>query len=453
MTAPVTDLRSALELLGGIPGQLVRYPEPVDPYCGLAAVFRQASRGAAVLFERMKGFEMPVAAGVFATRERAALLLGWPMDRLPFNLMEAAARPVAAVGSQAAPCQQVLLRPPFDLRRLLPAVTHTPDDAGPFITAGLVRAEDPETGLANVSIHRMCLQGADTLSIYFVPGRHTGLLRAKAEAAGRALPISVSIGLDPALYLAACAAAPEGADELAIAGGIRGRAVELVDCISVRAKAVACAEIVLEGEILPGVRVREDAIGGTGFSMPEFHGYMGAAERDVPVLRVAAVTHRRNPVYQTIISPGGERANLIGIPTEARILQAAERALPGVVRNAYMHPAGGGSNLAILQVAARAGAGNRGREAAQIALAACRELKQVMLVDEDVNLFDSDDVLWAMVTRSQGERDIEFHRGPALRFLGDVARTVLDCRVPFDRQAKFKRPRFGARLGHRLESD
>ncbi len=179
--------------------------------------------------------------------------------------------------------------------------------------------------------------------------------------------------------------------------------------------------------------------------MPEFHGYMGAAEPEVPVLRVTAVTHRRDPIFQTIVSPGGERANLIGIPTEARILQAAERAVPGVLKNVYMHPAGGGSNLAILQVAARASEEDRrGREAASVALDTCRELKQVMLVDEDVNIFDSDDILWAMVTRCQGQGDIEFRRGAALRFLGDAQRTVIDCRVPFPLRDKFRRPRFGA---------
>ena len=446
MTTPVTDLRSALRLLALVPGQLARHAAPVDAFCELAAVFRETSRGAAMLFENVKGFEIPVAAGVFATRERAALLLGWPMERLPFKLMEASARPLAPVAVQSAPCQDVVLRPPFDLRRLVPAITHTPDDAGPFITAGLVRAEDPETGAANASVHRMCLHAADTLSIYFAPGRHIDRFRARAEQAGRPLPISVSIGLDPAVLLAACAPAPEGEDELAIAGGIRGRAVELVECVCVRAKAIAHAEIVLEGVIPPGERVREDAVTGTGFSMPEFHGYMGVAECEVPVLRVTAVTHRRNAIYQTIVSPGGERANLIGIPTEARILQATARALPGAVTNAYMHPSGGGSNLAILQIAARTSAADRrGREAARVALDTCRELHRVMLVDEDVNPFDSDDLLWAMVTRSGRRSDVSYTPAGRRRFFGKLPGTIVDCTIPYGQEARLRRPERGGR--------
>ncbi len=251
MNGHITNLRSALELLATAPGQFVRRTAPVNPYCELAAVYRQTCTGQAMLFEKVAGFAMPVVTGVMATRARMALLLGGAIERLPFHLLNATEHPLAPETVRSAVCQEVVVRPPIDLRKLLPVPTLTPDDAGPFITAGLVRAQDPETGAANVSIHRLCLHGEDTLSIYFVPGRHIDQFRAKAEQAGRALPVSVSIGLDPAVYLAACTAAPQGFDELAVAGAIRGRAVELVDCVSVRAQAPARAEIVIEGEILP----------------------------------------------------------------------------------------------------------------------------------------------------------------------------------------------------------
>ena len=175
----------------------------------------------------------------------------------------------------------MVLQPPFDLRRVLPTLTMTALDAGPYLTLGLLRAEDPETGESDVTIHRLCVQGPDLLSVYFVPGRHIDQFRRKAEAAGRSLPVSISIGLDPAVYVAACFEAPTtplGFDELTIAGGLRGRPVELCDCVSVAAKGIARAEIVLEGEILPGERVREDVQTGFGYSMPEFPGYICARQ-------------------------------------------------------------------------------------------------------------------------------------------------------------------------------
>ena len=309
--AGIDDLRTALEFLAGVPGQLVRTPTPVDPYLELAGIYRRVGAGTpvapptrvgpALLFEQVKGFEMKAVAGVLASRLRTALLLGTTPDRLAFDLLAALERPVppVVVPADQAPCQEVVLRPPFDIRRLLPAPTSTPKDAGPFLNMALLRAEDPESGASDVTIHRMCLTGPDTMTVNFTgPFRHIDQFRVACEKLGRPLPVSVSIGLDPAVYLATCFEAPTtplGYDELVIAGGLRGRAVELVDCVSVAAKAVARAEIVLEGELVPGELVREDLLTGSGWAMPEFPGYVGLAKPDVPVMRVTAVTHRRDP--------------------------------------------------------------------------------------------------------------------------------------------------------------
>ncbi len=423
--AGIIDLRTALAFLATVPGQLVSTYEPVDPMGELAAVFKGASAGRAVLFENVKGFEMPVVAGVLGSRARTALLMNSSVERLAFDLLDApdhACGPVAFSGSRA-PCQEVVLRPPFDLRRLLPAPTHTLLDAGPYLTMGLVRAADPETGAPDVTIHRLCFQGPDRLSIYLVPGRHIGQFLAKAERMGRSLPVSINVGLDPAIYLASCFG-PPGLDELSIAGGLRRRPVELVGCISVAAQAIARAEIVLEGEILPGERIREDAQSGAGYAMPEFTGYMGEAQ-EVPVVRVTAITHRTGPILQTLIGPGEERTNLVGIPNEANILRAVEADLPGILKNAYCHPAGGGSHLAILQVRKRSPE-DEGlqREVAMAARAAAPGLKQIILVDEDVDLFDTEDVLGALVARSQGEA------------------AILDCTVPYELKDRIRRPEF-----------
>ena len=349
----IVDLRSALEFLASIPGQLISTKEPVDAVAELAGVYRHVGAGTpvapptrigpAMLFESVKGYDIPVVTGILASRERTALLLNSSIERLPFDLLEALKHPLPPVMVREAPCQEVVIRPPFDLRRLIPAPTNTLQDAGPYFNMGLMRAEDPETGESDVTIHRLCVQGPDRLSVYFVPGRHIDQFRIKAEKMGRALPVSISMGLDPAIYLAACfepPTTPLGFDELTIAGGLRRRPVELVECVSVAAKAIARAEIVLEGEILPGERIREDVQTNTGYCMPEFPGYLGRAQAALPVIRVKAVTHRRNPILQTIVGPGEEHVNLAGIPTEASILRLVEDAMPGRLRNVYCHSAG-----------------------------------------------------------------------------------------------------------------
>ncbi|MCC7496409.1 MAG: UbiD family decarboxylase [Bryobacterales bacterium] len=471
MKSEIVDLRSALQFLASIPGQLISTKEPVDPVAELAGVYKLVGAGTpvapptrvgpAMLFESVKGFDMPVVTGLLASRERTALLLGSRIDRLPFDLLEALRHPVPAATVTGAPCQEVVLRAPLDLQTLLPAPTNTLSDAGPYFSMGLLRAEDPETGESDVTIHRMCVQGPDRLSVYFVPGRHIDQFRIKAEASGRALPVSISIGLDPAIYLAACfepPTTPLGFDELTIAGGLRQRPVELTECVTVKAKAIARAEIVIEGEIIPGERVREDARTNSGFCMPEFPGYLGKAQSLLPVIRVTGVTHRRNPILQTIVGPGEEHVNLTGIPTEASILGMVDNSMPGRLRNVYCHSAGGGKYLAILQFRKLVESDEgRQRQAALTAFAAFPELKHVILVDEDVNIYDSNDVLWAMTTRFQGDRSTVFLPGvrchpldpsqtpefsPSIPSPGVSCKTIFDCTVPFRLKEQFRRAQF-----------
>ena len=188
----------------------------------------------------------------------------------------------------------------------MPAPTNTPIDAGPYSCLGLLLGSDPEEG-TDVTIHRMCVQGRDELSIFFAPSRHIDAFRAKAEALGKGLPVSVNMGLDPAIFLSTSFEAPNtpyGFDELTVAGAIRGRGIELARCLTVDQRCIAGAEVVIEGEILPNVRVPEDQNSHTGHAMPEFPGYVGPAHPALPVLKITAITHRKNPILQTLVGPG-----------------------------------------------------------------------------------------------------------------------------------------------------
>ena len=241
----VRDLRSALEFLRKRPGQLVETEVEVDPEAELSGVYRYVgaggtvmrptrTNGPAMLFRNLKGFdEASAVIGVLASRERVAALLGCRSADLGRLLCECIAGPVEPLLSEApAECQQVVhlaSEPGFDLRRLLPAPTNTPVDAGPYITLGMCYATHPDTGRSDVTIHRLCIQGRD---------------------------------------------------ELSIAGALRGEPVRLCRCVSVDERAIANAEFVIEGEIVPGVRVQEDQNSGTGYAMPEFPGYNGAASSE-----------------------------------------------------------------------------------------------------------------------------------------------------------------------------
>ncbi|MFK0171646.1 UbiD family decarboxylase [Streptomyces sp. NPDC090306] len=474
----VHDLRSALERLRENPGQLIETDRAVDPIAELAGVYRYVGAGGtvvrptrigpAMMFNNVTGYpDARVLVGLMASRERVGLLLDAPPRRLTQHMGQAIRDAISPVdvGPEKARCQEVVHRaddPGFDLRKILPAPTNTEKDAGPYFCLGLVLSSDPEGEKGtDVTIHRLCVQGKDEMTIFFAPGRHIDAFRKKAEAQGKPLAVSVNMGLDPAIHIGACFEAPTtpyGYDELAIAGGLRGRPVELVDCLTVGEKCIAAAEVVIEGEILPDVRQAEDQNTHTGHAMPEFPGYDGPANSALPVMKVTAITTRRDPVLQTLVGPGEEHVSLVGIPTEASIYNACDAAMPGFVTEVYAHSAGGGKFLAVIKVKKTSAFDDgRARQAALVALGTYAEVKNIILVDEDVDIFDTDDVLWAMQTRMQGDMDIIIVPGiaghvldpsqtpeydPRLPAKGVTAKTIFDATAPYALRDDFVRAQF-----------
>lgn len=477
MKHTVNDLRSALTLLKSMQGQLVETDVPVEPSAELSGVYRYVGAGGtvarptregpAMVFNQIKGFPgTRIAIGLLASRKRVAALLGSQPERLGHLLRDSVNTPIQPVMASEKPlCQEVVhlaSNPDFDLRKLVPAPTNTPDDAGPYLTLGMCYASHPDTGASDVTIHRLCIQGRDELSIFFTPGaRHIGAMAERAEQLGQALPISISVGVDPAIEIASCfepPTTPLGFNELSIAGSLRGQPVELCPCLTIQENAIANAEYVIEGEIQPGIRVQEDQNSHTGYAMPEFPGYTGPASSQCWLIKVKAVTHRQNPIMQTCIGPSEEHVSMAGIPTEASILDMVDKAMPGRLLNVYCASPGGGKFMAVLQFKKSMPSDEgRQRQAALLAFSAFSELKHVFLVDEDVDPFDVKDVLWAMNTRFQGDADIITIPGvrchpldpsndpsmsPSIREHGIACKTIFDCTVPFAERARFRRSRF-----------
>ena len=473
----VNDLRSAIELIKTIPGQYAETDVEVDPKAELSGVYRHVGAGGtvmrptkigpALMFNNVKGHPgSRVIIGMLASRKRVAAVLGTTPEKLGWFLKDAVKNPIDPVDftGEKAPCQEVIhyaTDEDFDLRKLIPAPTNTPEDAGPYITMGLCAATDPENGDSDVTIHRLCLQSKDELSMWITPGaRHLGVFYDKYEKMNKPMPISISIGLDPAIYLSAGfepPTTPLGYNELSCAGAIRQKPVELCKCLTIGEKAVANAEYVIEGELMPKERVPEDRSTGTGKAMPEFPGQTGPAPM-VPLIKVKAVTHRVNPIMQTTIGPSEEHVHMAGLPTEASIINMVETAMPGKLLNVYAHPSGGGKYMAILQFKKSIPSDEgRQRQAALLAFSAFNELKHVVLVDEDVDPFDSNDILWALNTRYQGDIDTimipgvrchpldhtqETAYNPMIKDTGISCKTIFDCTMPFNLKDHFQRSQF-----------
>ncbi|MFC3927157.1 UbiD family decarboxylase [Streptococcus caprae] len=480
MTEKLYDLRQVLEDLKDIPGQLHETDVEIDPHAEISGayryigaggtVMRPTQEGPAVTFNNIKGFPgVRVNIGTMASRKRVAHILGHDYKTLGHLLNEAVKNPIepVKVSREEAPAQEVVhlaTDEGFDIRKLIAAPTNTEYDAGPYITTGLVLGSTPDKSMSDVTIHRMVLEDADTIGIYIMPGgRHLGAFLAEHQKLNQPMPVTINIGLDPAILIGATfepPATPLGYNELWIAGALRNQAVQVVDSVAIDEVGIARSEFIIEGEILPSETIREDINTNTGHAMPEFPGYNGPANQALSVIKVKAVTHRKdNPIMQTTIGPSEEHVSMAGIPTEASILNLVDKAIPGKVPNVYCPPAGGGKFMAILQIR-KENPADEGiqRQAALLAFSAFKELKTVILVDEDVDIFDMNDVMWTINTRFQAHKDIMVLEGmrnhpldPSetpeyspeyIRVKGMSSKLVLDGTVPFDMKDKFKRAQF-----------
>lgn len=474
------DLRKVLEELKQYPDQYHETEKTIDPNADLSGVYRYIGAGGTVMrptqegpamtFNNIKGFpNTRVSIGTMASRQRVGKILHHDYKTLGKLLYESVEHPVKPikVDKEQAPAQEVVhlaTDEDFDIRKILPAPTNTPEDAGPYITMGVVLGSDPDKTMTDVTIHRMVLEDKDTIGMYIMPGgRHIGHFQKQFEAENKPMPITINIGLDPAIAIGTTfepPTTPLGYNELWCAGALRNEPIQIVDGIAVDEVGIARAEFIIEAEIMPNETMQEDINTNSGKAMPEFPGYTGDANPAVQVVKVKAVTHRKdNPIMQTTIGPSEEHVSMAGIPTEASILALVDKAIPGKVVNVYNPPAGGGKLMTIMQIR-KENEADEGiqRQAAILALSAFKELKTVILVDEDVDIFDMNDVVWTFNTRFQGDKDIivipgmrnhpldpselpEYNPG-SIRFRGMSAKTIFDGTVPFDMKEHFVRAKF-----------
>ena len=463
----IHDLQSAIAFLDNCTGELETLSRPVDAFCEMAAVYARngggvpvkppTKAGPAMLFQCVRPANRPAVVGVFGTRERCAALIGSEAHCIADKLIQSARDPIEARVTRQAPVQECVIRDNIDLRRI-PIATATSADAGPYITMGLCMAKDPVGDGRNISVHRMCVQGPDTLTIWMVPGRHLESFFLAAQAGGKSLPIAIHIGLDPAVYIASCCPSPLvplGFNELDIASRIRGCAFEISPCISIDADCISHAEYVLEGEITDQIIPESQS---SDYSLPEFLGYNGKVHPGLPVVKIKAITHRTHAVYQTVVGPGYEQSNLLAFGLEAAILDFLRNDVSSGVLNAYCSPAGGGYLLLFLQFKKR-NAQDDGmvRQAAMAVFGVFKMIKQVVLVDEDVDLFSEQDVWWAMTTRFQVDQDLMilnnvqgFPLDPSqspdysrsISSPGLTAKAIYDCTVPYRLKETFRRAEF-----------
>jgi 2,5-furandicarboxylate decarboxylase 1 len=371
-------------------GELVDLHQPVD-IRHIATLVDQAST--ALFFHNVIGYDMPVVSGIIRSRDRATMALGCERySEIEQKLKAAIDKPIPPRLVKSSPTREVtFVGDDVDLYKL-PIPMSSIYDGGPMITAGVVIARDPELGV-NSGVYRFIVKEKSLTGIDIVTPNNMRLFAQRALGRGEPLPISISIGTHPIEITGSGYRAPLGVDEMAIAGGLRGVPVELAPCQTIDVPYIADAEIVLEAEILP-----------TGWTWPEgrfgeFTRLMGGLHWN-PLVRIKAISMRKDAIYYNLHMPW-ENTWLAAPTRYAQIRQALKTA--GVeVKDINVTLGGCAFWHAVISIRKNPGEGKN----ALLAALSVMDLKHVVVVDDDIDIFDPTDVEWAIATRVQGDKDV-----------------------------------------------
>jgi UbiD family decarboxylase len=397
------SLRGFLQMVERrFPAEHVRIRERVATELESTAVvfeLERMGRNPVVTFENLAGSAMPVVTNVAANRKLLAACLDVDPADLPTAFRERCQKPMACETVAEAPWQDVVLEgDQVDLTKL-PIPLQFSVDAAPYITAGQLTARDPQTGIDTTGFHRLMLKGPNRLGISLHSRRRMYEFHRRAEERGQALPAAITLGVHPLHYMGSMTYAyPPNVRKYEIIGSLFNQPYRLVRCGVEGLEVPAGAEIVIEGEILAGVHEPEGPFG-------EFTGY--ASYRSTQNVFVARrVRMRRDAMFHSVVSGMSKDHILIScITREGEILNALKRNLPNV-RAVHVPHTTCGAFMAIVSMKKTA----EGEPQMAMLAAMSTELytKYVIVVDEDVDIFDMNDVMWAIATRVRAEKDITF---------------------------------------------
>jgi len=426
----INDLRSFLDAARRA-GEVYEIRQSVEPVRELGAVLNACERaGRAAFFHAVKGYDVPVTGALLSSQRRIALALGCDSAQVSARMAQATEKPLPPAEHKGkAPCQEVVERKP-DLGRW-PIPTHSPLDAGAFITAGVVIARDPASGRHNLSYNRMQIYGADRAGISMNIWRHIKTFFDKLEPKGQNLPFCVAIGPDPVVMMAA--AFRYDGDEYEVAGALRGAPIPVARALTCDVMVPATAEIIIEGEVLAGERQMEGP-------MAEFTGHYSGADPK-HVARITAITHRKQPIFQTMNGGGYEHVSVGNMITREPLLERFARHISPRVKAVHLPPYAAGFTAIIALENAQPG---EARNVALAAMGAHVNFKTVIVVDSDVDIFDPADVMWALSTRARWDRGFAAIPGahtneldPSSDEHGIVAKVIIDATLPADKRSRY----------------
>ncbi len=384
-----------------------------------------------VIFNNIKESDMGIISGICNTREKIANSISTTVPEITSRIIQATENPtkiekIETTGKSFKTSMKA------DLTKL-PVPTYYKKDGGAYLTAGVIIAKDPETGVRNASIHRMLVKGQDRLGVRIVP-RNLYTYYKKAEELDESLEIAIAIGMNPATLLASCTSIPITADELEVANTFHNGEMKLIKCDTVDLEVPDC-EILLEGKIIPHERDSE----GPFVDLTDTYDVV----RQEPVISVQKMHYKDKPLYHAIMPAGNEHKLLQGLPQEPRIYKAVQNTVP-TVKNVVLTE--GGCCWLHAAISIQKQTPGDGKNVIMAALAAHPSLKHCVVVDEDIDIFNGDDIEYAIATRVKGDEDILIVPGargsslnPRATPDGTTTKVGVDATKLLDKKEKFER--------------
>lgn len=384
------DLRAFVQELRD-KDDIVSIDEPLSPIYEVSAYLKQLDSGPAVIFNNIKGYNHLVVGGICGTRTRISHALGIRPEQFYERLLGAIDHPKTAAVVSDGPVMEVQTAPALSK---VPFLTHFGKDPGPYITAGIVYARTPDGTVENVSFHRILVLGDDKATLRIVP-RHLYRICQEAKSRASSVDISISLGLHPALMMAASTSAPYGVSEFNVANALMDGALKLVKCPHVDALAPSDAELVIEGRLL----LNETALEGPFVDLTGTYDI----QRQQPVIQIVGMMFRHDYLYQGLLPSGSEHRLLMGMPREANIWKAVQGIVP-TVRGVNLTL--GGSGWLHCVVSLKKFRDGDPKNILMAVFSAHPSLKHAVIVDDDIDPFNMEMVEWAVATRFRGDEDL-----------------------------------------------
>lgn len=415
-------------------GRLLHIKKRVSSEYEAAALIKQTGGRQPMIFEHIDNYSYPLITGLGGTREILSDSMGMAPEDLVPRIASAIVNPIPVRRVEKAPVHENVILAPFDLSRYFPILKYNEFDSGRYMVSGVMTARDITGKRLYTSIRRMQYLGGNRSNILITSYEMKEQLR-YCEELKKPMDIAVMFGVVPAVILGSQISTQYyHANKLDVSGALLGAPLDIVRCKTVDVDVLANAEVVLEGKLMPWIKAEEGPFG-------EMAGYYGIRSAQ-PVVELTALTFRNNPMFQTIFPSSMEEKLPMSLVREVALISSIRQTVPNVTA-VHVTLGGVGRYHAVIQI--KKVSHGDGKQAVLAAFSADKDLKMAVAVDQDVDIFNHEEVEWAIATRMQADMDVFIVPGtagsplePSHNLRGVTAKMGIDATCPLGR-SEFKR--------------